>query len=107
MTCPKCQHQTIKKFGTYGAKKIQRFRCKDCGATFAPVQPKPLGAHTTDMDRVVQVLALMTEGMSIRAIARITDIHKTTILSLLATVGTRCAALLDTHLRNLRPSYIQ
>jgi transposase-like protein/IS1 family transposase len=107
MTCPKCEHQAIKKFGTYGTKKIQRFRCKDCGATFTLTQPTPLGAHTTDMDRVVQVLTLMTEGMSIRAISRVTDIHKTTILSLLKTVGTHCAALLDIRLRNLRPSYIQ
>ena len=48
-----------------------------------------------------------TEGMSIRAISRVTDVHKTTILSLLKTVGTRCAMLLDTRLRNLRPRYIQ
>lgn len=86
MTCPKCQHQTIKRFGTYGKSKIQRFRCKDCGATFADPQPlKPLGAHTTSLDDAVKVLTLMTEaeGMSIRAIARVTGIHKTTILGLL------------------------
>jgi len=38
---------------------------------------------------------VMTEGMSIRAISRVTDIHKTTILSLLKTVGDKCARLFD------------
>ena len=108
MTCPKCEHQAIKKFGTYGKiQKIQRFRCIDCGATFTPVEPKPLSSHTTNVDRIVQVLTLLTEGMSIRAISRVTGVHKRTILSLLKTVGTRCAVLLDTRLRNLRPNYIQ
>ena len=39
----------------------------------------------------------MTEGMSIRAISRVTDIHKTTILSLLLTVGLKCARLFDAN----------
>jgi IS1 family transposase len=54
---------------------------------------------------VVQVFTLLTEGMSVRAISRVTGVHKTTILSLLNTCGTRCAALLDVRLQNLR--YVQ
>jgi len=110
MTCPKCEHETIKRFGTYGKSRIQRYRCKDCGATFAEPNsgPKrPLSGHTTDFDRVVQVFGLLTEGMSIRAISRLTGVHKTTILGLLNTVGTRCASLLDAKLQNLRPRYVQ
>jgi hypothetical protein len=45
--------------------------------------------------------------MSVRAISRLTGIHKGTILGLLNTVGTRCAALLDARVRNLRPRYVQ
>jgi hypothetical protein len=41
--------------------------------------------------------------MSIRAISRVTDIHKTTILSLLKTVGDKCARLFDTKVQNMRP----
>jgi transposase-like protein/IS1 family transposase len=107
MTCPRCEHQQIKKFGFYGKARIRRFRCKDCGATFAPQQPKPLGNHTTDLDRVVQLFTLLTEGMSIRAASRVTGIHKTTICSLLLTIGIRCAALLDSKLQNLKPRYVQ
>lgn len=107
MTCPKCEHQQIKKFGVYGRARIQRFRCKDCGATFAPQQPKPLGHHTTSVDRAAQLFTLLMEGMSIRAASRVTGIHKTTICSLLLTVGVRCAALLDSKLQNLKPRYVQ
>jgi IS1 family transposase len=49
----------------------------------------------------------MTEGMSIRAISRVTGIHKTTILALLLTVGLKCARLFDAMVRNVRPRYIQ
>lgn len=108
MTCPKCQHENLKKFGTYGKAKIQRYRCKDCGATVGEPQPaKPLGTHTIDQDRAVQVFTLLTEGMSIRAIARVTGVHKTTILSLLTTVGAKCSRLFDAKVQNMRPRYVQ
>jgi transposase-like protein len=74
MTCPKCQHANIKKFGTYGVAKIQRFRCRDCSATFSPVQPKPLGHHTTSLEDAERVIALLCEGVSIRAISRLTGL---------------------------------
>jgi len=45
--------------------------------------------------------------MSIRAISRVTDIHKTTILSLLKTVGAKCAGLFDAKVQNVRPTYVQ
>jgi len=68
---------------------------------------RPLSGHTTDFDRIVQVFGLLTEGMSVRAISRLTGVHKTTILGLLNTVGANCAALLDAKLQNLRPRYVQ
>ena len=86
---------------------IQRFRCRDCGARFTEPQQTPLGSHTTAIDDAVNVFALMTEGMSVRAIARVTGIHKTTILSLLKTVGEQCARLFDAKIRNVRPHYVQ
>jgi IS1 family transposase len=47
------------------------------------------------------------EGVSIRAISRLTDVHKTTILSLLLTVGAKCATLFDERVQNLKPRYVQ
>ena len=106
MTCRKSEHGTAKKFGTTAAKTT-RYRCRDCGATFTDEKQNPLGIHTTSLDDAVRVFELMTEGVSVRAISRLTGIHKTTILSLLLTVGLKCARLFDAKVRNLRPRFVQ
>ena len=49
----------------------------------------------------------MTEGMSVRAISRLTGIHKSTILSLLKTVGEKCARLFNARIRNLQSRRVQ
>ena len=87
MTCIKCQHGTAKRFGYYGPRKIQRFRCYNCKATFSEPQRKPLGGHYISIEKATQIINLMVEGMSVRAISRLTGTDKNTILSLLLTVG--------------------
>lgn len=106
MTCLKCQHDAAVKAGTTNAK-TQRFRCNDCGARFIEPRQMPLGAHTTSLEDAVKVFTLLAEGMSVRAVSRVTGIHKTTILSLLVTVGERCADVFDAKVRNIRPRFVQ
>jgi transposase-like protein len=48
-----------------------------------------------------QILGLMVEGMSIRAISRVTGASKNTIVKLLAEVGEACSRYQDETLRNL------
>ena len=67
----------------------------------------PLGAHTTSADDAARVFTLMMEGMSVRAISRVTGIHKTTILALLSTVGEKCWRLFDARVRNVRAERVQ
>lgn len=107
MTCLKCNHGTAKRFGTYGRFRIQRYRCNTCRATFTQPRHRPLGRHTIELSKAVQVVSMLTEGMSVRAISRLTGVHKTTILSLLLTVGEKCRCVFETHVRNLRPRFIQ
>jgi transposase-like protein/IS1 family transposase len=106
MTCRKCQHGTAKKFGKTAAK-TPRYRCRECGATFTAPSAKPLGHHTTSLEDAERIVALLCEGVSIRAITRLTGVHKGTILSLLLTVGAKCAAMFDERVQNLRPRYVQ
>jgi transposase-like protein/IS1 family transposase len=106
MTCLKCQHGTAVKAGTTNAN-TQRFRCNDCGARFTESRQKPLVRHTTAFEDAVHVVTLLSDGMSVRAVSRVTGIHKTTILSLLLTVGLKCARLFDARVRNVRPRFIQ
>lgn len=107
MTCRKCEHGIAKKFGKTAAG-TGRYRCKDCGATFTEAKPaSPLGAHTTSIEDAEHVFMLMTEGMSVRAIARVTGIHKTTILSLLVTLGAKGESLLESKLVDVRPNHVE
>jgi transposase-like protein/IS1 family transposase len=107
MTCKRCRHQNVKKFGVYGRKRIQRYRCRDCSTTFSEVSTKPLVRHTIEFDKVVQIVRLLMEGVTIRGISRITGVHKNTIMSLSVTVGQKCLELLDSKLRDLQPRYVQ
>jgi hypothetical protein len=45
--------------------------------------------------------------LSVACAGRLTDIHKTTILSLLKTVGDNHARLFDARVQNMRPRFVQ
>src|SRR5579872_1739523 len=106
MTCTRCQHQTCKRFGTYGKRRIQRWRCNSCKNTFSESAPK-LGTHYTDPETAAKVLSLMLEGMSVRAISRVTGLHKATILSLMNTAAANATQLMNVRMRGVRARYIQ
>jgi transposase-like protein/IS1 family transposase len=107
MTCIRCQHGTAKKIGRYGRRRIQRYRCRQCHASFSEPHANPLGSHYLEMEKAVHVVTLLTEGMSIRAVARVSGVDRNTILSLLLTVGEKCRKLFNARVRNLRPRFVQ
>lgn len=86
MNCPHCQRKSG-KFGTTRDGQ-QRYRCKDCKKSFS--EPKPLPGMATPIDRAVQVLKMLLEGVSIRATSRLTGVNKQTILRLVALAGKQC-----------------
>jgi IS1 family transposase len=59
------------------------------------------------IEKRAQILGLMVEGMSIRAISRVTGASKTTIVKLLGDVGTACSKYQDEHLRKLTCKRLQ
>lgn len=58
-------------------------------------------------ERRVQILGMMVEGMSIRAIARMTGVSKNTIVKFLREAGDACAAYQDETLRGLSCKRVQ
>jgi len=107
MTCARCNHVQVKRCGYYGRKRVQRYRCRGCGATFSDPQPHPLGEHRIELPTATQIVSLMMEGVSVRAISRLTGVHKSTILDLLLTAGERCQKLFDERIRNVRAHVVQ
>jgi transposase-like protein/IS1 family transposase len=107
MTCLRCKHDGAKRFGTYGRKRIQRYRCSSCNSTFSEPRPRPLGRHYTDPATATRIVTLLLEGMSVRAVSGVTGVHKGTILSLLLTIGDKCRTLFDKRVRGIRPQFVQ
>lgn len=106
MTCLRCKHEGAKRFGTYGKRKIQRYRCRSCKATFAAPHDT-LGTHYTAPETAAKALSLMLEGVSIRAIERLTGLHRDTVLSLMSTAAKSAQRVLDKRVRDLSPRFVQ
>lgn len=99
MTCHNCQ-TACKRFGRH-RNGLQRFRCRSCRKTFTEDHEKPLNEMRLAPDRAVNALQLLLEGMSVRSVERVTDIHRDTILRLLVLAGDRCQTLMVDKVCNL------
>jgi IS1 family transposase len=58
-------------------------------------------------DRAIAALQLLLEGMSVRSIERVTEIHRDTILKLLVLAGKRCQQLMHERIQNLNVTDVQ
>ena len=63
--------------------------------------------NTTPLAKRVQILNLLVEGMSLRAVSRVADCSINTVTKLLVDVGTACAAFQNEALRNLPCKRVQ
>jgi len=108
MTCKRCQHHTCKRFGYFGKRRIQRWRCTSCKATFCQPHTKlTRDTMISQPDATVRAVQCLLEGCSIRSTERLTGLNRNTIMRLLEIVGRRCERLLDAKLRNLNCRYVQ
>lgn len=99
MTCHNCKTQ-CKKFGK-DRKGHQRFRCRQCSKTFTEPHNGHLAGMYLPMEKAAFVLKLLVEGVSVRSIERLTDVHRDTILKLLVAAGERCERLLEDRVRQV------
>ena len=58
-------------------------------------------------DERAKILHLLCEGMSIRAITRLTGASKNTVAKLLLDAGKACAAYHDANVRNVKAARVQ
>jgi IS1 family transposase len=64
-------------------------------------------ANVLSKDKQIQVIAALAEGSSLRALTRMTGIHRSTIAGLAMRVGNGCARILDEKMRDLTCNYLQ
>ena len=65
------------------------------------------GMNKLSRERRAQILGMMVEGMSVRAITRLTGVSKNTVAKLLVDAGRACAAFHDQAVRNVASKRIQ
>jgi IS1 family transposase/transposase-like protein len=104
--CYCCQGKT-KKAGKFTNRNgiVQRYSCLKCGKTSSETQP--FDGLRTERKTIVQIVKLIAEGCSVRATSRLTGCHVRTVLSVLETIGDKCADLLDKRVRNIKPDSLQ
>src|SRR4051794_18388388 len=100
-----CQHATKKKHGT-DRKGNQRYRCCDCGKTWVDAI-NPLGTMRISLKDAATIIGMLVEGMSIRAVERITGMHRDTIDDLILVVGANCQRLLDEKIKGVDVKDVQ
>src|SRR3954454_6433529 len=64
-----------------------RKRCKLCGTSYVDRQFTALGEMRIDLDQAAQAINLLCEGLSVRAVSRISGLEKKTILRLIVRAG--------------------
>ena len=63
--------------------------------------------NTLPLDKRVQIVTMLVEGMSMRAVSRVADVSINTVTKLLADVGAACATFQDAAMRDLTLTDIQ
>jgi transposase-like protein/IS1 family transposase len=99
VTCHSCRIECKRK--GRDRKGTQRFQCRQCSKTFLEPRADHLDGMYLPIDKAEMVLALLLEGNSISSVERITDIHHTTILKLLALAGEKCERIMADKIRNV------
>ena len=99
MTCHNCKTE-CKRSGKH-RNGLQRFKCSQCTKTFTEAHERPLDEMRLPMEKAEMILKMLCEGVSVRSIERLTDVHRDTILRLLVLAGQRCEKLLGGKIRNV------
>ena len=80
--CPKCgssQLKAYKKYDTLNHGKRQIFKCNECDKAFAETAGTPMQDLKSPISKVASVLKVRSEGMGLRATARVFGMDKKTI----------------------------
>lgn len=102
-----CCNGEAKRFGSFKNVNglVQRYQCLKCGKTFSEKQ----GMDTVRIERskVVMMIRLLTEGMGIRAVGRLTGCHTRTVMQVLVEIAPAFDRLHDRLVRNVQTDAVQ
>lgn len=100
-----CKHERRKKNGTTKSGAV-RYRCCDCGKSWTE-STATLGGMRISLDRAEKIIHMLCECVSVRAICRLTNTDKQTVLDLMNYVGERCETFMQENIKGVHVSEIQ
>jgi transposase-like protein len=100
-----CQHQNRRTNGKTKGGAI-RYRCRDCGKSWTE-STAALDGMRIGMELATKIVALLCEGMSARATARLTNTDVHTVIDLMNLVGERCDAYMQANIKGVHVEDIQ
>jgi transposase-like protein/IS1 family transposase len=100
-----CQHPTKHKHGKNKCGN-QRYKCADCGVTFVD-ESGPLGNMRVSLKDATMALSLMFEGMSVRAVQRLTGLCRQTLADLILLIGENCERMLAERVKGVEVKDLQ
>lgn len=83
MDCPYCQSEHVVKKGfnqPIDGPRVQRYLCRDCQSQFNPRSGTPMSGLRQPPEQVAKALKMRSEGMGIRATARVEEVSHSTII---------------------------
>lgn len=109
-----CDQPSCPDFGQVGSPNIKvysyaecRFYCTTCQHSFSADKGTFFETLRTDRQIILDVMAMLVERNSLRAICRIKHCQLKTVLHWLDLAGQHCAAVSDQLIRNLRVTQVQ
>ena len=106
MTCHNCRTEMVKA-GTYGKKRVQRYKCQQCGKRFAEPQTRLFDDSRLPEEKALMILACLLEGNSVRSTARLCNVEPKTVLHILVLASERCERLLGKKIVNVPVEDVQ
>jgi transposase-like protein/IS1 family transposase len=106
--CPFCESQNYKLHQRNRRSEASNiYRCLGCNRCFSGRRFTPYAGTRLEPEKIVRVLHNLCEGVSVRATERLVEVNRDTVLRMLVMAGDRCQLVLDQHVRNLRPRFLQ
>lgn len=98
--------RNIIQFGTQ-QNGTKRYRCKDCGRTFARTINTPFFRKHFEKKEIIQICKMFSEKTSFRAIARITEHHLDTIRAIATAIAKHCKKFNEYFIKELKLTPIE
>lgn len=107
MNCPFCRSGSLKVHQRNGEPYSTMYRCLGCNRFFSERRFTGYSGLKLPPEKIVHIVNCLVEGISIRSISRLVDVHKNTVLNVLGHAARLCQRVMDRELRNLRLHYLQ